>query len=138
MKEIEVKISLDPVNDGADIIDSDFEVKDRGSLIIATNGERKRAGIDETVDYLSRLMKNSYGEFIGKTPYILIINSEKIFKAECGTYFIGSAVIMKDEEKGKGLELLSGDEFEKAAKAFEERLVVITAGGKDYSAYELC
>ena len=138
MREIEVNINLDPVNDGADIINKNVEVKDRGSLIIATNGERKKAGIDETADYLSRLIQNSYGEFIGKTPYILIINSEKIFKAECGNYFIGSAVIMKDEEKGKGLELLSGDEFTEAAKAFEGRLVVITAGGKDYSAYEIC
>ena len=128
MREIEVNINLDPVNDGADIINRKVEVKDRGSLIIATNGERKKVGIDETADYLSRLIQNSYGEFIGKTPYILIINSEKIFKAECGTYFIGSAVIMKDEEKGKGLELLSGDEFTDAAKAFEGRLVVITAG----------
>ena len=80
MKTIEVSIKLDPVNDGVEINPTTLTKKEEGALIIATNGERKKAGIDETADYLSRLIQNSYGEFIGNTPYILIINSENIFK----------------------------------------------------------
>ena len=42
---MEVNIALDPVNDGASIININVEKKDIGSLIIATNGERKVASL---------------------------------------------------------------------------------------------
>ena len=47
MKSMEVNIALDPVNDGASIININVEKKDIGSLIIATNGERKIASLAE-------------------------------------------------------------------------------------------
>ena len=137
MKSMEVNIALDPVNDGASAINLNVEKKDIGSLIIATNGERKKATLAETVEILSKLEKVSYGEFMGDSNFIMIVNSEKILTLETGMYFIGSAVIMKDEGKGRGLELLSGDEFDAAATEFAGRLVTLSGNGQDYSAYEI-
>ena len=137
MKSVEVNIALDPVNDGASIINLNVEKKDIGALIIGTNGERKRASLAETVEILSKLEKVSYGEFMGNSKYIMIINGEKILTLETGVYFIGSAVIMKDEGKGEGLEQLTGDEFDEAAGVFAGRLVTLVANGLDFSAYEI-
>lgn len=137
MKSMEVNIALDPVNDGASIININVEKKDIGSLIIATNGERKVASLAETVEILSKLEKISYGEFMGDSKYIMIINAEKILTLETGMYFIGTAVIMKDEGKGQGLELLSGDEFDAVATEFASRLVTLAGNGQDFSAYEI-
>ena len=137
MKSVEVNISLDPVNDGASVINIKLKKKDVGSLIIATNGDRKKAGPAETFDILTKLQDVLYGDPMGNTPYFMIINAEKILHLETGAYFIGSALIMKDEGNGNGIELLSGDDFDEAAKVFAGRLVTLTANGQDYSAYEL-
>ncbi len=137
MKSMEVNIALDPVNDGAYIININVEKKDIGSLIIATNGERKIASLAETVEILSKLEKVAYGEFMGDSKYIMIINAEKIMFLETGMYFVGTAVIMKDEGKGRGLDLLTGDEFDAAATEFASRLVTLAGNGQDFSAYEI-
>ena len=137
MKSVEVNIALDPVNDGASIINLNVEKKDLGSLIIGTNGDRKKASLAETVEILTKLQDIAYGEPMGNTPYIVIFNGERILHLESGTYFIGSAVIMKDEGMGGGLDLLTGDEFDEAARVFAGRLVTLVANGQDFSAYEI-
>ena len=137
MKTVEVNIALDPVNDGASIINIKLEKKDMGALIIGTNGERKRASIAETVEVLRKLDGICYGEFMGDSPYLMIINADKILKLDGSMYFIGSALIMKDEGKGEGMQPLSGDEFDEAARAFAGKLVTLVGNGQDYSAYEI-
>ena len=137
MKSVEVNITLDPVSDGASIINLNVERKDEGALIIGTNGDRKKASLAETVEILTKIQDISYGDYLGNTPYVVIINAEKILSLDGGAFFIGSALIMKDEGKGKGLELLTGDEFDEAAKVFASRLVTLTANGQDFSAYEI-
>ena len=41
METMEIRISLDPVNDGAVINKTKLKRKDEGALIIATNGESR-------------------------------------------------------------------------------------------------
>ena len=38
---------------------------------------------------------------------------------------------------GGGLDLLTGDEFDEAARVFAGRLVTLVANGHDFSAYEI-
>ena len=72
---------------------------------------------------------------MGNTPYMVIINYSKTFNLTTGTYFIGSAMIMKGDENG--LSMLTEDEYDTASKEFTSRLVTLTGNGQDYSAYEL-
>ena len=138
MKSLEVNIELDPVNDGASIINiKDVKAKRGRALIIATDGQKRIASIFEIGEICSKLSGTSHSEFMGKTPYIMIINADKIIKLETGHYFIGSAIIMKDEGKGKHLECLTDEDIEKAEAEFVSRLVTLTAYGQDFSAYEL-
>ena len=135
MDTLNVTINLDPVNDGAEIINSIFKRKDEGALIIATNGEKRIADVCEAQDILDRLSEIGHGEYMGNTPYLIMCNGNKILNFGTGKCLVGSAIIMKFD--GKGLAMLSGDEFEEAAKEFESRLITIVGNGQEYSAYEL-
>ena len=135
MQTIKVAIELDPVNDGAVITSVGLKRKDEGGRIIATNGEKRIADVAETQDVLDRMNNVGYGEYMGKSDYLMMINGDKILNLGIGKCFIGSAVIMKYD--GKGLGFLSGDEFDEAAKEFESRLITIVGDGQEFSAYEL-
>lgn len=135
MDAINVTINLDPVNDGAVIISTVFKRKDEGALIIATNGEKRIVDATEAQDILDKLSEVGHGEYMGNTPYLIMCNGEKILNIGTGKCLVGSVIIMKFD--GKGLAMLSGDEFKEAAKEFESRLITIVGNGQEYSAYEL-
>ena len=134
MGNIEVNIALDPVNDGAVFRNDKVMRKETGGLVIATNGETRIIGEEEAVRIMDALAENSRGEYLGKTPYIAVFNERKIFRLDAREYLIGSVLVMKNTMDG--LELLSGEEFEEAAKEFESRLVTLVGDGKEFSAYE--
>ena len=58
MKTIEVKINLDPVNDGAVINPERIMKKEEGALIIGTNGKTKIVPEDFAVDILDELSQS--------------------------------------------------------------------------------
>ncbi len=135
MNSIKVNINLDPIHDGAIINPNRIVKKVEGALVIATNGESKIISEDEAIDLLDQLSGNTQGEYMGKTPYLAVFNGEKIFKVQGRHYYIGSAVIVKNTKDG--IAMLAGDDFEKAAKEFESRLITLVGDGQDLSAYEL-
>ena len=135
MDTINVTIKLDPVNDGAEIINAILRRKDEGALIIATNGDKRIADASEAQRILDKLSDVGHGEYMGDTPYLIMCNGNKILDFGTGKCLIGTAIIMKFD--GKGLSLLSGDEFDEAAKEFESRLIRIVGDGQEFSAYEL-
>lgn len=95
MKKIEVKIALDPVNDGAGIKDINLIRKNEGALIIGTNGESRIADALETNSILDRLSEVGHGEYLGKSDYIAMFNGDKIINFGTGRCFIGSVIILK-------------------------------------------
>ncbi len=135
MEVLKITINLDPVNDGAEFISGIFKRKDEGALIIATNGDKKIVDATEAQEILDKLSSVGHGEYMGNTPYLIMCNGEKILNFGTGKCFIGTAIIMKFD--GKGLAMLSGDEFEKAEKEFESRLITVVGNGQEFSAYEL-
>ncbi|MBQ7616236.1 MAG: hypothetical protein IJU77_14425 [Butyrivibrio sp.] len=134
METLEIKINLDPVNDGAEVKNMEMHKKDCGALIIGTNGECRRVTDEEALDILDRI-PDTEGEIMGNSDYIAIFNQKKIFRFAGEKFFIGSAVLFKCDKKGIGS--LTGDEFEEAAKEFRSRLITLTGKGQDISAYEL-
>ena len=135
MNTIDIKISLNPVDDGAELITKKITRKDEGALVIGTNGKSRIADCDETAEILDRLSEVSHGEFIGKSEYLAVFNADKIMEVGGGRYFVGSALILK--QGNDGLTTLKDGDFETAAASFESRLVTLVCDGQEFSAYEL-
>ena len=75
MKEIEINIQLDPVEDGAIVIPKLVVREDKGALIIGTNGEFRFAKEAEVYEILDRLGMNCAADYMGTTDYITVFNS---------------------------------------------------------------
>lgn len=135
METLDIKIALDPLNDGAVLREFKIKRKDEGALIIATNGESRIVDAQEAQGILDKLNEVGHGEYMGKSDYIAMMNANKIINLSGGKCFIGSVIIMKFD--GRGLSMLVGDEFEKAAAEFKSRLITIVCEGQEFSAYEL-
>ena len=132
---LDINITMDPINDGPDLSSKKVTHEDEGSLVIATNGRAKILNCDDTWEMMSRLSVIAVGDYMGNSDYIAVLNKKRIIKVGGGQYFVGSALLLKSV-KG-GLTTLIGDEFEKARKEFESRLVKLVCDGWDISAYEL-
>ena len=135
MKTIEVTIELDPVHDGAVIHPTSFKKKQEGALVIGTNGESRIVNEDEAIEIMDELSGDVAGEYMGKSHFLAVLNGKKIFKIGCREYFIGSALIVKNTKDG--IAMLTDEDFEKAAKEFESRLITLVGDGQEFSAYEL-
>ena len=135
MKTLNVTIELDPVNDGAVFAENRFKKKEEGALIIGTNGESRTADANEANSILEKLSAVGHGEYLGNSNYIAMFNGDKIINFGTGKCFIGSAIILK--YANEKLSLLSGDDFQEAAKEFESRLITIIGDGQEFSALEL-
>ena len=103
--------------------------------MIATNGDYRILDVDNVSDLLDDLWNLSYSESMGKSGFIAIFNARKIIWVGGRRYFIGSALIMKEDEGG--VTTLNGDDYEKAVKEFRSRLVTLVCDGQEFSAYEL-
>ena len=136
MEKLDVIFKLDPVNDGLVFKKTGIKRKDKGALIIATNGDSRIADPDEAQEILEDLDEKGQGEYIGKSPYLAMLNRDKILSVGYAKCFVGTAIIMKYDGKG-GLAMLSGDEFDEAARQFESRLITLTGDGQEFSAYEV-
>lgn len=55
METLDIKIALDPVNDGAVLKETKLKRKDEGALIIATNGESRIVDAYEAQEILNKL-----------------------------------------------------------------------------------
>lgn len=95
METLDIKIALDPVNDGAVLKETKLKRKDEGALIIATNGESRIVDAYEAQEILNKLNDIGHGEYMGDSDYIAMMNGDKIINFGTGKCFIGSVIIMK-------------------------------------------
>lgn len=135
MKEIEINIQLDPVEDGAIVIPKQVVREDKGALIIGTNGEYRFAKEAEVYEILDRLGMNCAADYMGMTDYMTVFNSKKVLNTGGSQFVVGSVMIVKGTERG--IELLNEVEVEEAKIEFESRLAVLCGGGIQFSAYEI-
>lgn len=135
MKAFEIGIQLDPVNDGANWIPEKMRCKNRGALIVGTNGQYRFAEEEEALEILDRLSGTCASDYMGKTEYLIVYNSNKVLSAGTKQYLAGSAMIVKGT--AKGIEFLSQAEMEATLKEFESRLVILCGNGIQFSAYEI-
>lgn len=135
MKEIEINIQLDPVDDGAIVVSEQVKRKDKGALIIGTNGEYRFADEEEAYEILDRLAFKSASDYMGKSEFLVIYNAQKVLASGGSRFVVGSVMIIKGTERG--LEFLSEAEAEKAKNEFISRLAVLCGSGIQFSAYEI-
>jgi len=135
MKEIEINIQLDPVEDGAIVIPKQVNREDKGALIIGTNGECRFAKEAEAYEILDRLGMNCAADYMGKTDYMTIFNAKKVLSTGESQFVVGSVMIIKGTERG--IEFLNKAEAEEAKIEFESRLAVLCGSGIQFSAYEI-
>lgn len=133
---IEISINLDPVNDGAVLIEKEREhIKDAHGLIIATNGDYKEAGAQDVARILKGLWDRFDVDCMGKTDFVAVFNSKMVIRHDGRKYLVGSVLIVK--ETGEGIELLDAAELEQAKKEFVSRLTVLKVGEVSCAAYEI-
>ena len=133
---VDIRIELDPLNDGAEIHFKESQAGDEGLLVVGTNGDRRIIGVEEANDIFDKMPDTSYVTRLGRSSYMAVINAEKIHNIGGSRYFIGSVVIFKSSKKHKP-ELLSGESFERAWDEFISRLSWINVNGRDFTAYEV-
>ena len=133
---IEINISLDPINDGAKFIPKETEVKSEGAIIIGTDANSKIISEAEALNLLEKLQGCSTCEFIGRTPYMAIMNDKKIITIGGKRYFVGSALVLKSNRNG--ISMLGTDDYERVRNAFSARLEVLVCNGQHFYGYEIC
>lgn len=135
MKAIEISIQLNPVEDGASFIPDKVRRKDKGALVIGTNGEYRIAEEEEAYELLDRLAVNCASDYMGMTDYLVVFNAKRVLCVSGTKFVVGSVMIIKGTERG--LEFLDEEEIEEAKAEFESRLAVLSGSGIQFSAYEI-
>ena len=135
MKNIDITIQLDPVNDGVSSIPTNVKMKGRGALVIGTNGNYRFIDEDEAVEILDRLSGNCGTDYMGKNNYLVVQNSKKVIKAIEGRFIVGSVLIVKGTDKG--IEFLEEDEINTVINEFASRMATLCSGDMQFSAYEI-
>ncbi len=133
---VDIRIELDPVNDGAEILFDEDQAGDEGLLVIGTNGDHRIIGSDEAEGIFEEMPKTALVGRLGRSRFMVVINDEKIRNIGGVDYFIGSVVIFKSSKESKA-EMLSGDDFDNAYEEFISRLSWVTVNGQEFTAYEV-
>lgn len=135
MKNIDITIQLDPVNDGVSSIPANVKMKGRGAIVIGTNGNYRFIDEDEAVEILDRLSGSCGTDYMGKNNYLVVYNSKKVIKAIEGRFIVGSVLIVKGTDKG--IEFLEEDEINTVINEFASRMATLCSGDMQFSAYEI-
>ena len=133
---MDINIVLDPVNDGISCNTKHITCKDKGALIIGTNGKSRFVGLERVPYELEGLADLSHSEYMEETPYLLIFNANKVFNVGRKRFFVGSVLVLKSEDDGELLPLDRQD-CQWAAEEFKDRLVTLVCDGQEFQAYEL-
>ena len=134
MREIEISIQLNPVEDGASFIPDRVRRKDKGALVIGTNGEYRVAEEEEAYELLDRLVANCASDY-GQDGLLSDFNAKKVLCVSGTKFVVGSVMIVKGTDRG--LEFLDEEEVEEAKVEFISRLAVLCGSGIQFSAYEI-
>lgn len=136
MDNLEIVIKLDPVNDGFKKMPDFGKLKDKAAIIIGTNGKSRTIGDSEVIEVLDRMGKHSEGFPIDEM-YIATIDDRKIMKIGSARFIVGSIMVMKCVGGGcVGASLLDED-IEVIMKAVGSRMVTLSTGTEEFSAYQL-
>ena len=134
MNAVKISIQLDPVRDGIVAFPNAVKVDDRRGIVIGTNGKHRTVNAEEVQDIIDRLDENSVGSTVG--DYIGICDSRKVLTVDGTKYLVGSMLIVKCYDSNLFMPV-SEDDIAKIVIEFGSRIITLSAGEEDFSAYEL-
>ena len=134
MSRIAINIELIPYKDGLIQLPDKVCRTELQGLIIGTNGKSRLIDLDGAHEIIKKLENRSTGNFLENTPYIMIFDGDRIFKAEGNQYFVGSVLILKhDQDRLCGI---PKNELKHVKSLFGSRIVTLCAEEITFSAYE--
>lgn len=135
MESIEIKISLDPVNDGiqTDICKID-NLTDPMAIVIGTNGDYRVISGCELEKILKEMGDDCVSVSTGE--FITYLNGNKTVCVDTEDYLIGS-VVMTYWSRPKGLTPMNKTIIEQAIATFRRNLVELCINDKSISAFVL-
>lgn len=141
MKDLEIRINLDPVNDK--IINfpvrnnpgDGTEVKNVKGIVMGTNGEFRTVDEDEVYRIMTALEGKSLARSLSD-DYMMLFSLEGVINAEFTRYLVGSVLIMKVGKDARFKDLTDFD-IDMMRTFFETDLVTLTYGKEKFDAYPL-
>ncbi len=134
MNNLEITIKLDPMNDGIKSMPKEIVSHDRHAVVIATNGDYRVLNQDEFDEMFSRFCPASQSEPLG--DYIMMYNAKQVLKVNSSRFFVGSALVIAQ----KGMNFapsLTDEDIEHIRNEFASRIVTLSTGNEEFSAFEL-
>lgn len=137
MENIEISIKLDPVKDGFKETPDTSTLENHAAVIVGTNGKHRCIGDMEVIRVMQSIGNHGIGFPIGD-DYVATIDERKILKVGASKFFVGSMMVMKCS----GICNIVGEnifdtDIEKIKGLIESRIVTLSTGTEEFSAYQL-
>ena len=141
MKNLEIRINLDPVNDK--IINFPVRnnpgdgrnIKNQKGIVIGTDGNYRTVDADEVDSIMVALGDNGIAKSISE-DYVMLFSAESIINAEFTRYLVGSVLVMKIGDDSRIKDITDFD-IDMMRTFFETDLVTLTYGKEKFDAYPL-
>lgn len=131
MSKLKIKINLDPIEDGIENLECFRFEEELAGMIVSTTGSWKAIHAGELTDVLERLAE--IGEVTQLGEYWACFNSEKVLSINGDRYFIGSVVVLKEENEIP----LTKEDINSMVQEVTNRLVEIIINGESVWAYAI-
>ena len=141
MKELDIRINLDPVNDK--ILNFPVRnnpgdgknVKNQKGVVIGTDYSYRTVDEDEANRIMSALGDNGIAKSISE-DYVMLFSAESVINAEFTRYLVGSVLVLKIGDDSRIKDLTDFD-IDMMRTFFETDLVTLTYGKEKFDAYPL-
>lgn len=136
MKEIDIRIQLNPLTDGVVMTKKeDMGREDKHALIIGTNGKYRLVSLQEAKEILYSLKDESASFILGSSDYLVIYNAGKAVSINEADYLVGSMLVMRMQEDK--LCMMSNEEIAQVQDLIGNRMETMVSDGQTFSALEL-
>ena len=136
MKEIDIRIQLNPLTDGVVMTKKeDMGREDKHALIIGTNGKYRLVLLQEAKEILYSLKDESASFILGSSDYIVIYNAGKAVSINEADYLVGSMLVMRMQEDK--LCMMSNEEIAQVQELIGNRMETMISDDQTFSALEL-
>lgn len=141
MKDLDIRINLDPVHDK--ILNFPVRnnprdgknIKNQKAVVIGTNGTYRTVDEDEMDRIMTALGDNGIAKSLSEN-YVMLFSAESIINAEFTRYLVGSVLVMKIGDDSRIKDLTDFD-IDMMRTFFETDLVTLTYGKEKFDAYPL-
>ena len=136
MKEIDIRIQLNPLTDGVVMTKKeDMGREDKHALIIGTNGKYRLVSLQEAKEILYSLKDESASFILGSSDYLVIYNAGKSVSINEADYLVGSMLVMRMQEDK--LCMMSNEEIAQVQELIGNRMETMISDDQTFSALEL-